>query len=37
VDPFFEKKGAGTVLPIKITGTRDSPSFGLNIGRKAKK
>jgi AsmA-like C-terminal region len=37
VDPFFEKKGAGTVLPIKITGTKDSPSFGLNIGRKAKK
>ncbi|MGD0295914.1 MAG: AsmA-like C-terminal region-containing protein [Bryobacteraceae bacterium] len=36
-DPFFAKKGAGTVLPIKITGTRDSPSFGLNIGRKAKK
>jgi hypothetical protein len=36
-DPFFEKKGAGTVLPIRITGTRDSPSFGLNIGRKAKK
>ena len=37
VDPFFSKKGAGTVLPIKITGTRDSPSFGLNLGRKAKK
>jgi hypothetical protein len=36
VDPFFSKKGAGTVLPIKITGTRDSPSFGLNLGRKAK-
>jgi hypothetical protein len=36
-DPFFSKKGAGTILPIKITGTRDSPSFGLNIGRKAKK
>ncbi len=34
VDPFFSKKGAGTVLPIKITGTRDSPSFGLNLGRK---
>ena len=34
VDPFFSKKGAGTVLPIKITGTRDSPSFGLNLGGK---
>lgn len=37
VDPFFSKKGAGTVLPIKISGTRDSPSFGLNLGHKAKK
>ncbi len=34
VDPFFAKKSAGAVLPIKITGTRDSPSFGLNIGGK---
>jgi hypothetical protein len=32
VDPFVKKGGAGTVLPIKITGTRDSPSFGLNLG-----
>jgi hypothetical protein len=36
VNPFFEKKGAGTVLPIKITGNQDSPSFGLNLGGKAK-
>jgi len=36
VDPIFSKKGAGTVLPIKITGTRDSPSFGLNLGRAKK-
>jgi hypothetical protein len=34
VNPFFEKKGAGAVLPIKITGTQDSPSFGLNLGGK---
>ena len=34
VDPFFAKKNAGAVLPIKITGTQDSPSFGLNIGGK---
>jgi hypothetical protein len=32
VDPFFSKKGAGTLLPIKITGTRDKPSFGLAFG-----
>jgi len=31
VDPFFAKEGAGTVLPIKITGTRTSPSFGLDF------
>lgn len=36
-DPFFAKKGAGAVVPIKITGTQDSPSFGLNIGGKAGK
>ncbi len=29
-DPFFAKDGAGTVLPIKITGTRTSPEFGLD-------
>jgi hypothetical protein len=34
VDPFFKKDGAGTVLPIKITGTRDHPSFGLEFHRK---
>ncbi len=37
VDPFFKKKGAGTVLPIKITGTQDAPSFGLNMGGKSGK
>jgi hypothetical protein len=30
VDPFFRKDGV-TVIPIKIEGTRSSPSFGLNI------
>jgi hypothetical protein len=30
-DPFFAKDGAGTVLPIKITGTRTNPSFGLDF------
>jgi len=33
VDPFFQKKGAGAVIPIRITGTRDNPSFGLDLGR----
>ena len=30
-DPFFRKKDAGTVLPIKISGTRNSPKFGLDM------
>jgi len=33
-DPFFRKDGAGAVLPIKITGTRKQPSFGLELRRK---
>ena len=32
VDPFFEGKDAGTVLAIKITGTKDNPTFGLDRG-----
>ncbi|MBV8051652.1 MAG: hypothetical protein JOZ80_10715 [Acidobacteriaceae bacterium] len=34
VDPFFSKHGAGTELPVKITGTRSSPHFGLDFGHK---
>ncbi len=29
VDPFFKKDGAGAVVPIKIGGSIDDPSFGL--------
>jgi hypothetical protein len=32
LDPFFKGKKAGTVVPIKITGTKDKPSFGLDLG-----
>ena len=32
-DPFFRKNGV-TELPIKITGKRDHPSFGLDFGHK---
>jgi hypothetical protein len=35
-DPFFRKNGE-TVLPIKITGTRDSPLFGLDFHHKDEK
>ena len=33
-DPFFKKQGAGAVIPLKISGTRDNPSFGLELRRK---
>lgn len=31
VDPFFQKHGAGTQVPFRITGTRDQPHFGLEL------
>jgi hypothetical protein len=37
VDPLFKRDGAGTVLPIRISGTRGSPSFKLDIGRVIKR
>jgi hypothetical protein len=30
-DPFFKKDGAGAVVPITITGTRDKPTFGVTV------
>ena len=33
IDPLFEKKKAGAVIPFKITGTRQSPKFGLAFGK----
>lgn len=33
LDPLFRKNGAGTVLPIHVTGTESDPSFGVDIGR----
>jgi hypothetical protein len=33
IDPLFKKKNAGAVIPIKITGTREKPSFGLDTRR----
>jgi len=32
LDPFFKGQNAGTVLAIKITGSRENPSFGLDRG-----
>ena len=34
VDPFFSKNGAGTEIPIKITGTKSEPHFGVDFGHK---
>jgi len=34
VDPFFSKNGAGTEVPIKVTGTRSEPKFGFDFGHK---
>ncbi|MGH9687392.1 MAG: AsmA-like C-terminal region-containing protein [Candidatus Acidiferrales bacterium] len=31
VDPFFRGKNGGAVLPIKITGTKDQPKYGLDL------
>jgi hypothetical protein len=33
VDPFFQKHGAGTEVPFRITGTREQPHFGLDYFR----
>ena len=37
VDPFFKKRGAGTVLPIKISGSVGQPEFKLNLFAKKTK
>jgi len=31
LDPFFKKKHANYVVPVKITGTYDHPSFALDM------
>ncbi len=31
-DPFFSKNGAGTEIPVKITGTKSEPHFGTDFG-----
>jgi len=33
-DRFFSKNGAGTQIPIKITGTKSEPQFGIDFGHK---
>ncbi len=36
VDPFFSKNGAGAEIPVKVTGTKGAPKFGLDFGHKGK-
>lgn len=31
--PFFRRPGGGTKLPIRVTGTREKPLFGLDVKR----
>lgn len=33
-DLFFNRNGAGTELPVKITGTKSEPHFGADFGHK---
>jgi hypothetical protein len=33
VDPLFSRRGAGTVIPVKISGNRNDPSFDVEVGR----
>ncbi len=33
VDPLFNRKGGGSAIPIKISGQRSDPSFGIDKGR----
>jgi hypothetical protein len=35
VDPFFSKNGAGTEVPIRITGTQSEPHIGVDFGHKS--
>jgi hypothetical protein len=34
VDPFFNKNGAGAQIPVKISGTKGAPKFGLDLHHK---
>jgi hypothetical protein len=33
IDPLFRRNGAGTLLPIRISGTVDRPDFGVDMKR----
>ena len=31
VDPFFTKDGQGAVIPVRVSGTKSEPKFGLDL------
>jgi hypothetical protein len=35
-DRFFKKDGAGTEVPIRVSGTKEDPSFGIDFSRMKK-
>jgi hypothetical protein len=37
IDPLFRRDGAGTLLPIKVSGTVDMPDFGVDMKRVLKR
>lgn len=37
IDPLFRRNGAGTLLPITISGTVDQPNFGVDMKRVLKR
>ena len=38
VDPLFKQKdGSGSAIPIRISGPREAPDFGLDVKRVFKK
>ena len=37
VDPFFKKNGAGAEIPVKVSGTKSAPKFGLDLRHKENK
>jgi hypothetical protein len=36
VDQFFKKNGAGAEIPVKISGTKSAPKFGLDLRHRGK-
>jgi len=36
-DPFFKKNGARAEIPVKVSGTKSAPKFGLDLHHKDKK